>query len=234
VASKKSAPPAERKRRKPLDRERIEHAALVLVERDGLEAFSMRRLGKKLGVEAMSLYHHYPSKAHLFDALVDRLLSEIDAPDTTQPWKQRARSFSLAYRGVLLRYPRFAQLMLLHRMNSRRALAWLESVARIFKDAGFDAESGARAFRVLGYYLMGAIIDETAGYARGPSAAEPVPLAEQAAIAPTVVAFGPYFGREHWETTFLAGLELVLGELEQLKTAPAAHGTRSGAPERNS
>jgi AcrR family transcriptional regulator len=178
----------------------------------------MRRLGKKLGVEAMSLYHHYPSKAHLFDALVDRLLSEMEAPDATRPWQERARAMSLAYRAVLLRHPRFAQFMLLHRMNSRQGLAWLESIARIFADAGFDAESGARAFRILGYYLMGAIIDETAGYARGPSAAEPVPLAEQAAIAPTVAAFGPYFASEHWETTFLEGLELVLAELEKLKS----------------
>jgi AcrR family transcriptional regulator len=225
VLTKKKAPSAEGKRRKPLDRERIQHAALVLVERDGLDDFSMRRLGKKLGVEAMSIYHHYPSKAHLFDALVDRLLSQIEAPDATQPWKERARSLSLAYRAVLLRHPRFAQFMLLHRMNSRSGLAWLESVARIFADAGFDAESGARAFRILGYYLMGAIMDETAGYKRGPSAAEPVPPAEQAAIAPTIIAFGPYFASEHWEATFLAGLELVLGELERLKRrAPSRAG----------
>jgi AcrR family transcriptional regulator len=201
----------------------------VLVERDGLEAFSMRRLGKKLGVEAMSLYHHYPSKAHLFDALLDHLLSQITPPDTTPSWKERTRSLALAYRAVLLRYPRFAQFVLLHRLNTRRGLEWLESVARIFVDAGFDAESGARAFRIVGYYLMGAIIDETAGYARGPSAAEPVPPAEQAAIAPTVAAFGPYFSSEQWETTFLAGLDVVLSELERLKGARGA-GLEGGRP----
>ncbi len=214
---KKNTKTGEVKRKRPLDRERIEQVALTLLERDGLAAFSMRRLGKKLGVEAMSLYHHYPSKGHLFDALIDRLLSEIPPPDPTLDWKDSARAQSLAYRAVMLGHPRFAQFMLLHRMNTRAGLVWLESVARIFADAGFDAESGARAFRVLGYYLMGAILDETAGYAHGPSAAELVPAAEQAALAPTVMAFGPYFSSEHWERTFLAGLELVLSGLERLK-----------------
>jgi AcrR family transcriptional regulator len=217
VASKKVQKPEAPKRKKPLDRARIEHAALVLVDRDGLEAFSMRRLGKKLGVEAMSLYHHFPSKAHLFDALLDGLLLEIQLPEATLEWKARARSLALAYRAVLMRHPRFAQFALLHRLNTRAGLAWLEQVARIFSDGGFDAESGARAFRILGYYLMGAIIDEAAGYARGPSAAEPIPLSEQAAIAPTVMTFGPYFAPEHWERTFVTGLELVLSELERLR-----------------
>jgi AcrR family transcriptional regulator len=217
VTSKQVVKPEASKRRKPLDRARIEHAALLLVDRDGLDAFSMRRLGKKLGVEAMSLYHHFPSKAHLFDALLDGLLVQIELPDPALEWQARARALALSYRAVLLRHPRFAQFALLHRLNTRAGLAWLEHVARLFSQPDFDAESGARAFRILCYYLMGAIIDEAAGYARGPSAAEPVPPSEQAAIAPTVMTFGPYFAREHWERTFVTGLELVLGELERLK-----------------
>jgi hypothetical protein len=105
--------------------------------------------------------------------------------------------------------------MILHRMNTRGGLAWLERVVRIFVDAGFDVETAARAFRSVGYYLMGAVLDETAGYAKGPSAAEPVPASEQAQIAPTVMKLGPYFQREHWDTTFLVGLDHLLDGFER-------------------
>jgi AcrR family transcriptional regulator len=201
--------------RQALDRERIELAALELVEKDGLAEFSMRKLGAALGVEAMSLYHHFPSKGHLLDALLDRLMATTVPPETSRPWRERARVFCLAYRELAFRHPEFARYMILHRMNTRGSLAWLEGVVKIFTDAGFETELAARAFRSMGYYLMGCVLDETAGYAKGPSAAEPVPAAEQAKIAPTVMKLGAYFAREHWDRTFLVGLELLLDGFER-------------------
>lgn len=205
-----------------LDRERIELAALELVEKEGLTDFSMRKLGSALGVEAMSLYHHFPSKAHLFDALLDRLLEEtIVACSGPRPWRDRVRSFCVAYRDLARRHPEFSRYMILHRMNTRGGLAWLEAVVSMFAGSGVDVETAARAFRCVGYYLMGAVLDETAGYARGPSAAEPVPVGEQAEIAPTVAQLGPYFQPEHWERTFLVGLDLLLDGFERTLEAEA-------------
>src|SRR4051812_14453640 len=57
-----------------LSRERIAAVALALVDREGLAALSTRRLGDELGCEAMSIYHHFPNKAHLMDALVDLMI----------------------------------------------------------------------------------------------------------------------------------------------------------------
>ena len=220
-SSGRAAESARRGTSKPhLDRERIELAALELVEKDGLVEFSMRKLGAALGVEAMSLYHHFPSKAHLFDALLDRLIVEsTDVLEEGLPWRDNARRLCIAYRELALRYPEFARFMIVHRTNTRGGLAWLERVVRIFSDAGFDTETAARAFRSVGYYLAGSVLDETAGYAKGPSAADPVPAEEQAAIAPTVMAFGPYFQREHWNRTFLFGLELLLDGFEKKRAA---------------
>jgi len=206
-----------------LDRERIELAALELVEESGLAEFSMRKLGAVLGVEAMSLYHHFPSKGHLFDALVDRLITSIvEPPGAKDSWRERARRTCVAYRALGLRYPEFSRYMIVHRMNTRAGLAWLESIARIFTEAGFDIETAARSFRSMGYYMMGAVLDETAGYARGPSAVDPVPPSEQAEIAPTAARMGPYFGREHWERTFLMGLDLLLDGFERKRVAACA------------
>src|SRR5690242_9894008 len=60
----------------PLSRERIAAAAMALVDREGLDALSTRRLGEELGCEAMSIYHHFPNKAHLMDALIDLTLAD--------------------------------------------------------------------------------------------------------------------------------------------------------------
>ena len=72
-----------RRRRTALSRERIAAAAVALIDGEGLDALSMRRLGAALGVEAMSLYRHFPSKAALLEAVVARLLAELPVPAPT-------------------------------------------------------------------------------------------------------------------------------------------------------
>lgn len=68
--------------REPLSAERIEHTALDLIEREGMAAFSTRKLAAELGCEAMSIYHYFPSKGHLLDALVDRVVgTEMTVPE---------------------------------------------------------------------------------------------------------------------------------------------------------
>ena len=74
-----------------LSREMIEDAAFEVIEREGLAGFSMRKLAAALGCEAMSIYHHFPSVAHLHEALVDRLVGSLEMPDASLPWRQRMR-----------------------------------------------------------------------------------------------------------------------------------------------
>ena len=66
--------------RTPLNRERVVRAAVALADEAGLEALSMRRLGQRLGVEAMSLYNHVANKDDLLDGMIDVVFSEIDLP----------------------------------------------------------------------------------------------------------------------------------------------------------
>ena len=62
-----------------LDRRRIVDMALEHIEESGLSTLTMRRLGGRLGVEAMSLYHHVPGKEELLDAIVDVLIGDMHA-----------------------------------------------------------------------------------------------------------------------------------------------------------
>lgn len=205
--------------RKPLDREVILDAAAGLIEEVGLPAFSMRGLGAALGVEAMSLYHWFPSKAHLCDALLDRILAAIPLADSRLPWGERLRAEALAWRAALVARPAFAGFALTHRLNTRAALAYIERVAALFSEGGVPADLAARQFRTLSYYVSGALLDETAGYARGPTAADPVGPEEQRAIAPALLAFGPWFAPAHWERTFLFGLDVLAADFERQRAA---------------
>jgi AcrR family transcriptional regulator len=206
----KTSPPAARE---PLSRERIELAALDLIEQVGLEGFSTRKLGEALGCEAMSIYHHFPSKSHLLNALLDRVLAARPMPDANLAPIEWIRQVAYWYRQVGTDHPKLFQYIALHRMNTRTGLGLLNAIIGAFGKLGLDAEDAARLFRGYSYYVTGAILDETSGYAKGPSAAEPVPDDEVARDYPNVVAAGPYFKQQHFDRTFSAGLEIFIQAL---------------------
>ncbi|TIU61691.1 MAG: TetR family transcriptional regulator, partial [Mesorhizobium sp.] len=91
-----------------LSREMIEDAAFEVIEREGLSGFSMRKLAAALGCEAMSIYHHFPSQAHLYETLVDRQMSALVVPDESLPWRERVRVGMQEFRRVATEHPSFA------------------------------------------------------------------------------------------------------------------------------
>jgi AcrR family transcriptional regulator len=198
----------------PLGRERIVDTALALVRDLGLGAFSTRRLGERLGCEAMSLYHHFPSKQHLLDAMVDRVLGSIEFPDPALDPADRVRAIARAYRDMARRHPAFYPLLTVHRLNTPLGVATIDRILEIIGALVPDAELAARHFRTLGYYLTGAALDETSGYARGPSAAEPASDADVAAHCPHLAAAAPFFAERHWEATFSLGLDALMARME--------------------
>lgn len=193
---------------------RIVTTAMALVDEVGLEAFSFRSLAKQLGCQAMSIYHYFPSKAHLYEAMVDICIAEVLEFDDTGPWQDRMRAAMATYRRMALRHPGFYLFMGTFRMNNRSGLGLLNVMLRIFEASGLDAEARARHFRILGYFLTGACIDETMGYAKGPSATVPVPADEARRDFPAIMAVGPYFGTDRHKLTFDAGIELIIAGIE--------------------
>ena len=211
-----------------LSRERIVAAALRLIERDGLEAFSMRKLGEALGVEAMSLYHFFPSKQHLVDALVDDAIASIEFPPPRLEPIERMRRVMRAYRDMAHRYGRLYPVIAVHRLNTPTGVGFIEKVLGIAREIAGDDESAARSFRTLGYYLMGAALDETMGYSKGPSAAQPVDGAFIAEHCPQLARAAKYFQREHWDRTFEQGLDDMLAALTERCRRSRAAGTGRG------
>src|SRR5215470_4968794 len=81
-----------RKRREPISREAIVAAAIGLLDREGLSALSMRRLGEELGAGAASLYWHVGSKDGLLDLVLDELIGEDEIPDADPArWQEQLK-----------------------------------------------------------------------------------------------------------------------------------------------
>lgn len=221
--------------RPALSRERIVQAALALIERAGLHEFSTRNLGRELGCEAMSIYHFFPSKQHLLDALVDHAIASIEMPGAELPAIERVRQAAHAYRAMAHRYAKLFPLVAVHRLNTPTGVRFVEAVLRMMRDATGDEEAAARYFRALGYYLAGAGLDETSGYAKGPSAAEPVSNDFIERECPLLFGSARYFQRTEWDRTFELGLEALLDGSAKPASRPrptASRTPRKRAPAR--
>jgi AcrR family transcriptional regulator len=89
-----------------LSRDLIRDTALRLIDADGLDALSMRRLAAELGVQAASLYSHYPTKDHVLDAVANLLTRQVDASGFADgDWRTGLRTWARSYRDALAAHP---------------------------------------------------------------------------------------------------------------------------------
>jgi AcrR family transcriptional regulator len=207
-------------------------AALALIDERGLDALTMRRLGADLGVEAMSLYKHVPSKDAILDGVRQLLLDEFAAAlpaGPTDDWRGDLAAFARAYRDLGRAHPE--AFGLLARGPERAYVAGSAlaeaAIARLI-DAGFDRETAIHAQRTVVRFVLGASLLEQAA----DDAHAPVSGAEMAAIrseAPLVSEVMGSFGPDSDEALFEFGLDALLAGIAQR----AASGTANagGAPE---
>ncbi len=95
-----------RKRTCPLTTNEIYATALRIVDADGLDALTMRRLGREVGVEAASLYHHIPNKDALIGGMLVKLRSEVQLPEPLpEDWIDLFVTIFAEYRRVLSAHP---------------------------------------------------------------------------------------------------------------------------------
>lgn len=97
---------ANKRRETPLTKDELFDRALEIVDADGLEALTMRRLAEAVGVEAASLYYHLPSKEALLDGVLVRMRSEMRIPeDLPTDWMDLIEAIFNEYRRVLVAHP---------------------------------------------------------------------------------------------------------------------------------
>jgi AcrR family transcriptional regulator len=159
----KPRPAAHNKRREgpdePLKREQIVSTALALVDRDGLNGLSMRRLGAELGVDPMAVYYHIPNKQALLDAIVEAVMAGIDlsVDNPAAPPEERILCAARAYRDTMLAHVNALPILLAHGPATPAAMRPVERLIAILRDAGLPPAQAFAGMQVIAAMVRGAV-----------------------------------------------------------------------------
>ncbi len=141
--------------RTPLSRERVLRAAIGVADEGGIDALTMRELGQRLGVEAMSLYNHVANKDDILDGMIDLVVSEIDLPSYEVDWREAMRRRATSAHDVFSRHPWASALIDSRASSGPERLRYFDWVIGTLRRAGFSLELAVRAFSVLDSYIYG-------------------------------------------------------------------------------
>ena len=207
-------------RRKPLNRERILDTALSLVDEEGLEALSMRKLGQALGYEAMSLYNHVANKDDLLDGILDLVLAEMELPDPAGGLKS-IRSSSISAHEALVRHPWAAGLLMSPARIRPARLEFMDSLLAALRESGFSAETTYTAYHVLDAHIIGFSLWAST-HGKMPEHIEDARAWFEEMIPVATLPYLHEHGLQHLEDgphhdvrTFEYALDLLLGGLER-------------------
>ncbi|WCL50893.1 TetR/AcrR family transcriptional regulator [Leptospira sp. GIMC2001] len=146
--------------RKPLNKSRILSASILIADRDGIDALSMRNVASLLGVKAMSLYKHIANKDELLDGLIDIVISEIELPDSGLSCNEFMKKRAISARKVFLKHS-WAPAVLESRLQfSSIRLNYANEIIGKLRESGYTISKAAHIFMVLDSYIYGFIIQE--------------------------------------------------------------------------
>lgn len=225
--------------RERLTRDRIVEAALRIMDEEGLDAVSMRRVAREVGVEAMSLYHHVRDKEDLLDGVCALVMRDFRFPDEDRPWIEVARDGAREWRRVLRDHPNVIALWADRQrpMTDLESLMPMEFALRVIGRAGIDEREGVLVFNVLGGYIMGVVMMEvgamfSAGTTRGGKSVDlnavHSKLPDEAFAQflpperlPCIVSALPHLAECDPDEQFEFGLDLLLAGIQARVVAPA-------------
>ena len=213
--------------RVPLSRERVLRAAVLLADEDGIDALTMRELGLRLGVEAMSLYNHVANKDDILDGMVDLVVGEIELPADAADWKHAMRARAVSARAVFAQHPWVSPLIDSRETSGPARLRYLDWVVGTLRRAGFSLEMAARAFSVLDSYIYGfgrqSLNASSAADMTPEEIAEgflqAIPVDEYPYLREMVVDYAMASAQDE-SADFAFGLDLILDGLERLLERP--------------
>jgi AcrR family transcriptional regulator len=209
--------------RAPLTRERVLRAAVALADEKGIESLTMRELGLRLGVEAMSLYNHVANKDDILDGMVDLVVGEIALPPDPADWKEAMRLRAISARTVFSLHT-WAGVLIDSRQSSGPArLQYLDWVIGTLRRAGFSLETAAQAFSLIDSYIYGFGRQQFNMAAGGDATPEDIadgflraiPADEYPYLREMVVDYAMETGYDD-SADFEFGLDLILGGLQRL------------------
>jgi AcrR family transcriptional regulator len=208
-----------------LNRELIVETALRLADEGGLDALTLRRVARELGVTPMALYRYVASKDDLLDAVGDEVLGLAELPGSGSSWQEQLRAVARSYRTLLTRHPAALELVMARTLVGPNALRVADAVLGILRRAGFEIEDAAAIYGQLARSLLALVSIETSARRRleGVGAEEraravrlqleALPLDE----FENVVAAAPYLAAPaDWDRSFERGVDFLIAGVEAL------------------
>ncbi|MBO3738580.1 TetR/AcrR family transcriptional regulator C-terminal domain-containing protein [Actinoplanes flavus] len=134
-------------------------AALAVIDRDGLDALTMRTVAAELGISTMGLYRYVDGRDQLEALVVELVLTDVDttpaAGDT--PWRGAIGTLAERVRVAVGAHPAVVPLLMTHRHRSPHLLRWSETVLGILTAAGYDGPARVTALRAITGYMVGVL-----------------------------------------------------------------------------
>ncbi|MGA4840701.1 TetR/AcrR family transcriptional regulator [Streptomyces sp. G45] len=159
-------PQRPRREQPALSRDQIVTEALALLDAEGIEALSMRKLGTRLNAGATSLYTHVSNKDEIIELAVDRVYGEIEVPKAADRagWRAATLEYARNIRAALLRHPWIANVLgelgMAHLGPNMMRLS--EDVLELFETGGFDLATSETALKTIWSYAIGTATTEAA------------------------------------------------------------------------
>ncbi|MDI5965904.1 TetR/AcrR family transcriptional regulator C-terminal domain-containing protein [Streptantibioticus silvisoli] len=222
-----------RGRRLGLTRQKVIAAAVTVIERDGLDAFSLRRLADELDVETMSLYNHVPNKEALLDGVAELLLAGIDlSAGGTGSWQDRVRANANAFRAAAKRHPRAFQLVLTRPPHAASALETIRCALSGLSGVPLPPSELVHALRTYVAFVIGTIMREL-GSAITVGVMDPDQVRHRveeitATGDPLLAAVAPHLAVSDHDAEFRYGLETLIAGLATRTGLPYDGGVMDG------
>lgn len=213
-----------------LTRERIILAAVELIEREGVDAVSMRRIAAQLDSGVMSLYNYVPSKSALLEGVAEHVMSGIDhTVDPDASWEDQVRTLARAFRQALRAYPRCAMVTVSRPATSAAELRPVEHALALARSAGFGEDDAVRVVRMFTGYIVGSLLREV-GVAPGLVPQRPLghdqsvlaadrPIGLDPAEFPLVTSMSAELMHRDHDADFEFGLNLLVHAISELRPA---------------
>jgi AcrR family transcriptional regulator len=204
---------AKARKRPTLTREGLLNEALSMIDRDGADALSMRRLAARFGVTPMALYRHVGGKRDLLHAVAGMVVDRIAYPIEGGDWRSSVAGCFQALRATCLRHPGVVPLIEQADALPASIFRPMEIVLAALRDAGLGEQDAVRAYFLLTTFTIGQVSYQTRGWATGVDAAEAARHGRLDADAfPNAARAAP---RQEWDfdASFAFGLSVILSGL---------------------
>jgi AcrR family transcriptional regulator len=216
-------------------------AALDIIDRDGIEGLTMRRLARALDRDPMILYRHAPNKAALLDGVAEIVLAQLRVDSADPDWAAQLRAVARRFRALALAHPHVVPLIVTRPLATPLALRPpgtlrpLEDILALLTSARFSRPDALHIYRALFGFLHGHVLNELQELVDNPDETDDLlrlglhrlPITEfplLRSLAPILASYDGAAELERGLDILLAGLTATLtGPGDSRLTAPAAN-----------